>query len=67
MLRSCTGFGIAGIGPAAFVLATEPVGPSCRGQVGIATQFFFAVGCSATPLISFLVIPDVSVCCASLS
>ncbi|KAK1260269.1 Organic cation/carnitine transporter 4 [Acorus gramineus] len=44
-LRFLTGLATGGVGLTAFVLATEPVGPSKRGAVGMASFYFFSVGC----------------------
>ena len=43
-LRLLTGFGTGGVGLCAFVLATEPVGPSKRGVAGMSTFYFFSFG-----------------------
>ncbi|CAA6658335.1 unnamed protein product [Spirodela intermedia] len=44
VLRVLTGFSTGGVGLCAFVLATEPVGPSKRGVAGMSTFYFFAGG-----------------------
>ncbi|XP_071730188.1 organic cation/carnitine transporter 4-like [Rutidosis leptorrhynchoides] len=44
LLRFLTGFSTGGVGLCAFVLATEPVGPSKRGMAGMSTFYFFSGG-----------------------
>lgn len=44
VLRFLTGFSTGGVGLCAFVLATEPVGPSKRGIAGMSTFYFFSSG-----------------------
>ncbi|KAI3702921.1 hypothetical protein L6452_28675 [Arctium lappa] len=44
LLRLLTGFSTGGVGLCAFVLATEPVGPSSRGMAGMSTFYFFSGG-----------------------
>ncbi|GMY31556.1 organic cation/carnitine transporter 4 [Fagus crenata] len=44
LLRLLTGFSTGGVGLCAFVLATEPVGPSKRGAAGMSTFYFFSTG-----------------------
>ncbi|KAJ0481693.1 putative major facilitator, sugar transporter, major facilitator superfamily [Helianthus annuus] len=44
LLRLLTGFSTGGVGLCAFVLATEPVGPSKRGIAGMSTFYFFSSG-----------------------
>nr|XP_043630891.1 organic cation/carnitine transporter 4-like [Erigeron canadensis] len=44
LLRFLTGFSTGGVGLCAFVLATEPVGPSRRGMAGMSTFYFFSGG-----------------------
>ncbi|XP_076929035.1 organic cation/carnitine transporter 4-like [Bidens hawaiensis] len=44
LLRVLTGFSTGGVGLCAFVLATEPVGPSKRGIAGMSTFYFFSGG-----------------------
>lgn len=46
-LRLLTGFSTGSVGVLAFVLATEPVGPSRRGAVGMSTFYFFSGGIAA--------------------
>ncbi|XP_057414826.1 organic cation/carnitine transporter 4 [Lotus japonicus] len=43
-LRLLTGFTTGGVGLCAFVLATEPVGPTKRGAAGMSTFYFFSTG-----------------------
>ncbi|KEH30762.1 organic cation/carnitine transporter-like protein [Medicago truncatula] len=43
-LRFLTGFSTGGVGLCAFVLATEPVGPTMRGAAGMSTFYFFSTG-----------------------
>ncbi|KAG0565376.1 hypothetical protein KC19_8G185300 [Ceratodon purpureus] len=51
--RWLTGFTAAGIGLSSFVLATEPVGPSKRGQVGMSAFYFFSLGIMSLPLLAY--------------
>uniref|UniRef100_A0A2C9W6N2 Major facilitator superfamily (MFS) profile domain-containing protein n=1 Tax=Manihot esculenta TaxID=3983 RepID=A0A2C9W6N2_MANES len=44
LLRLLTGFSTGGVGLCAFVLATEPVGPTKRGTAGMSTFYFFSTG-----------------------
>ncbi|PNX95904.1 organic cation/carnitine transporter 4-like protein, partial [Trifolium pratense] len=44
LLRVLTGFSTGGVGLCAFVLATEPIGPSKRGMAGMSTFYFFSCG-----------------------
>ncbi|XP_073152626.1 organic cation/carnitine transporter 4-like [Henckelia pumila] len=44
LFRLLTGFSTGGVGLCAFVLATEPVGPSKRGIAGMSTFYFFSAG-----------------------
>lgn len=44
LLRGATGFSCGGVGLCSFVLATEPVGPSKRGSVGMSAFYFFSSG-----------------------
>ncbi|XP_050215575.1 organic cation/carnitine transporter 4 [Mercurialis annua] len=44
ILRLLTGFSTGGVGLCAFVLATEPVGPTKRGTAGMSTFYFFSTG-----------------------
>ncbi|CAA7394536.1 unnamed protein product [Spirodela intermedia] len=54
VLRVLTGFSTGGIGLCAFVLATEPVGPSKRGVAGMSTFYFFSGGIAALSGAAFL-------------
>ncbi|CAA0828007.1 Organic cation/carnitine transporter 4 [Striga hermonthica] len=47
VLRLLTGFSTGGVGLCAFVLATEPVGPTKRGLAGMSTFYFFSGGIAA--------------------
>lgn len=49
LLRGLTGLNCGGVGLSSFVLATEPVGPSRRGQVGMSAFYFFSVGIMTIP------------------
>ncbi|KAL2466863.1 Organic cation/carnitine transporter 4 [Abeliophyllum distichum] len=44
LFRLLTGFSTGGVGLSAFVLATEPVGPSKRGIAGMSTFYYFSGG-----------------------
>ncbi|CAH9119825.1 unnamed protein product [Cuscuta epithymum] len=44
LLRLLSGFSTGGTGLCAFVLATEPVGPTKRGIAGMSTFYFFSSG-----------------------
>ncbi|KAL8208986.1 hypothetical protein R6Q57_008398 [Mikania cordata] len=44
LLRLLNGFSTGGVGVCAFVLATEPIGPSKRGVAGMSTFYFFSAG-----------------------
>ncbi|PUZ49060.1 hypothetical protein GQ55_7G296000 [Panicum hallii var. hallii] len=46
-LRLLTGFSTGSVGVLAFVLATEPIGPSRRGAAGMSTFYFFSGGIAA--------------------
>lgn len=52
--RWLTGFTASGIGLSSFVLATEPVGPTKRGPVGMSAFYFFSLGIMALPLLAYL-------------
>ncbi|KAG0469844.1 hypothetical protein HPP92_016544 [Vanilla planifolia] len=54
-LRFLTGLSTGGVGLSAFVLATEPVGPTRRASVAMSTFFFFSIGASILSLIAFFV------------
>ncbi|CAL9210178.1 unnamed protein product [Musa hybrid cultivar] len=53
-LRFLTGFSTGGVGLCAFVLATEPVGPTKRGAAGMSTFYFFSVGIAILAGIAYL-------------
>eukprot|EP01018_Ginkgo_biloba_P011218 Gb_22848 [translate_table: standard] len=53
ILRLLTGVSSGGVGLSAFVLATEPVGPSKRGPVGMSTFYFFSAGIAILPALSY--------------
>lgn len=53
-LRFLTGFSTGGVGLCAFVLATEPVGPSKRGVAGMSTFYFFSAGIALLAAIAYL-------------
>ncbi|XP_011095303.1 organic cation/carnitine transporter 4 [Sesamum indicum] len=44
LFRLLTGFSTGGVGLCAFVLATEPIGPTKRGIAGMSTFYFFSGG-----------------------
>ncbi|KAJ8754629.1 hypothetical protein K2173_010720 [Erythroxylum novogranatense] len=44
LLRLFTGLSTGGTGLCAFVLATEPIGPTKRGAAGMSTFYFFSTG-----------------------
>ncbi|XP_051218818.1 organic cation/carnitine transporter 4-like [Lolium perenne] len=46
-LRLLTGFSTGSVGISAFVLATEPIGPSRRGAAGMSTYYFYSGGMAA--------------------
>ncbi|WVZ87283.1 hypothetical protein U9M48_033944 [Paspalum notatum var. saurae] len=54
-LRLLTGFSTGSVGVLAFVLATEPVGPSRRGAAGMSTFYFFSGGIAALAGVAALV------------
>uniref|UniRef100_A0A7N1A388 Major facilitator superfamily (MFS) profile domain-containing protein n=1 Tax=Kalanchoe fedtschenkoi TaxID=63787 RepID=A0A7N1A388_KALFE len=54
LFRFLTGFSTGGVGLCAFVLATEPVGPSVRGSAGMSTFYFFSSGIALCSGIAFL-------------
>ncbi|KAF9611903.1 hypothetical protein IFM89_036686 [Coptis chinensis] len=53
-LRFLTGFSTGGVGLCAFVLATEPIGPSVRGAVGMSTFYFFSTGIAILSGIAYI-------------
>ncbi len=52
-MRGVTGLSTGGVGLSSFVLATEPVGPSRRGQMGMSAFYFFSLGVMALPVFAF--------------
>ncbi|XP_078436896.1 organic cation/carnitine transporter 4-like [Wolffia australiana] len=54
VFRFLTGFSTGGVGLCAFVLATEPIGPSKRGIAGMSTFYFFSAGIAALTLTALL-------------
>ncbi|QHO00583.1 Organic cation/carnitine transporter [Arachis hypogaea] len=48
-LRFLTGFSTGGVGLCAFVLATEPIGPTMRGVAGMSTFYFFSPASPSSP------------------
>ncbi|KDP39013.1 hypothetical protein JCGZ_00770 [Jatropha curcas] len=54
VLRLLTGFSTGGVGLCAFVLATEPVGPTKRGTAGMSTFYFFSSGIAVLSGIAYL-------------
>ncbi|XP_076899244.1 organic cation/carnitine transporter 4-like [Bidens hawaiensis] len=55
LIRLLTGFSTGGVGLCAFVLATEPIGPTKRGFVGMSTFYFFSVGVALLSGIAYIV------------
>ncbi|KAA0046973.1 organic cation/carnitine transporter 4-like [Cucumis melo var. makuwa] len=53
LLRFLTGFSTGGVGLCAFVLATEPIGPTKRGIAGMSTFYFFSSGIAALSAIAY--------------
>lgn len=53
ILRLLTGISSGGLGLSSFVLATEAVGPSKRGPVGMSTFYFFSLGIAVLPALSY--------------
>ncbi|PKA66530.1 Organic cation/carnitine transporter 4 [Apostasia shenzhenica] len=53
-LRLLTGFSTGGVGLCAFVLATEPIGPSKRGVAGMSTFYFFSGGIAVLSVVAHL-------------
>lgn len=54
LLRVLTGFSTGGVGLCAFVLATEPVGPTKRGVAGMSTFYFFSTGIALLSGIAYI-------------
>nr|GEW62255.1 organic cation/carnitine transporter 4-like [Tanacetum cinerariifolium] len=54
LLRLLTGFSSGGIGICAFVLATEPIGPTKRGIAGMSTFYFYSLGIALSSGIAYI-------------
>ncbi|CAJ1978676.1 unnamed protein product [Sphenostylis stenocarpa] len=54
LFRFLTGCSTGGAGLCAFVLATEPVGPSNRGTTGMCTFYFFSSGIAILSAIAYI-------------
>lgn len=54
LFRLLTGFSTGGVGLCAFVLATEPVGPSKRGIAGMSTFYFFSGGIAILSAVAYI-------------
>ncbi|GAB4849574.1 Organic cation/carnitine transporter 4 [Ancistrocladus abbreviatus] len=54
ILRLLTGVSTGGVGLCAFVLATEPIGPSKRGVAGMSTFYFFSIGIALISGIAYI-------------
>ncbi|RDY13173.1 Organic cation/carnitine transporter 4, partial [Mucuna pruriens] len=54
LLRLLTGFSTGGVGLCAFVLATEPIGPTKRGMAGMSTFYFFSGGIAFLSCIAYI-------------
>lgn len=54
LLRLLTGFSTGGVGLCAFVLATEPIGPTKRGVAGMSTFYFFSGGIALLSGIAYI-------------
>ncbi|XP_057766524.1 organic cation/carnitine transporter 4 [Salvia miltiorrhiza] len=54
VFRLLTGCSTGGVGLCAFVLATEPVGPTKRGVAGMSTFYFFSGGIAALSGIAYV-------------
>lgn len=54
LFRLISGFSTGGTGLCAFVLATEPVGPTKRGIAGMSTFYFFSSGIAVLAGIAYL-------------
>ncbi|KAH7672164.1 Major facilitator sugar transporter-like protein [Dioscorea alata] len=52
-LRFLTGISIGGSGISAFVLTTEPIGPSKRATISTSTFYFFSIGTILLSIISY--------------
>ena len=54
LLRLLTGFSSGGVGLCAFVLATEPIGPTRRGTAGMSTFYFFSSGIALVSAVAYI-------------
>lgn len=54
LFRLLTGFSTGGVGLCAFVLATEPVGPTKRGAAGMSTFYFFSTGIAILSCVAYI-------------
>ncbi|KAA8523759.1 hypothetical protein F0562_010182 [Nyssa sinensis] len=54
LFRFLTGLSTGGVGLCAFVLATEPVGPTKRGAAGMSTFYFFSSGIATLSGIAYI-------------
>ncbi|KAF8410931.1 hypothetical protein HHK36_003468 [Tetracentron sinense] len=54
LLRLLTGFSTGGVGICAFVLATEPIGPTKRGTAGLSSFYFFSGGIAILSGIAYM-------------
>jgi len=54
LLRLLTGFSSGGVGLTAFVLATEPIGPTKRGMAGMSTFYLFSGGIAVLSGIAYI-------------
>ncbi|KAK7342594.1 hypothetical protein VNO80_25550 [Phaseolus coccineus] len=54
LFRFLTGCSTGGVGLCAFVLATEPVGPTNRGTTGMSTFYFFSSGIAILSAIAYI-------------
>ncbi|PWA74473.1 organic cation/carnitine transporter4 [Artemisia annua] len=54
LFRLLTGFSTGGVGVCAFVLATEPIGPTKRGIAGLSTLYFFSFGIALLSGIAYI-------------
>lgn len=54
LLRLLTGFSSGGVGLCAFVLATEPIGPTKRGAAGMSTFYFFSGGIAILSCVAYI-------------
>ncbi|KAL1299367.1 hypothetical protein HN51_043813 [Arachis hypogaea] len=54
IFRLLTGFSTGGVGLCAFVLATEPIGPTKRGIAGMSTFYFFSIGIAILSAVAYI-------------